>query len=82
MPSAWLKKGAGINRCMNIIMGLDSALDLTNGGEIAANLHDLYDFSQIELYQASVNNDNERISNVERIMSNIREGWEGFGKHA
>lgn len=76
------EKGAGINKCMNILIGLDSALDLTNGGEIAANLHDLYEFSQIELYQASVNNDNERINNVERVMGNIREGWEGFGKHA
>lgn len=76
------EKGKGINKCMNILMGLDSALDMTNGGEIAANLHDLYEFAQLELFNASLKNDISRIENVELIMGNIREGWEGFGQHA
>ncbi|MDX1301081.1 flagellar export chaperone FliS [Photobacterium sp.] len=76
------EKGQAINKCMNILIGLDSALDMSSGGEVAMNLHDLYEFSQIELYQASVSNDTARIGNVERIMTNIREGWEGFGQHA
>ncbi|CAE6931902.1 Flagellar protein FliS [Vibrio sp. B1REV9] len=29
------QKGASINKCMNILVGLDSALDMENGGEIA-----------------------------------------------
>ncbi|WP_273860024.1 flagellar export chaperone FliS [Photobacterium sp. GSS17] len=75
------EKGTGINKCMNILTGLDSALDMEQGGEIAANLHDLYEFAQFELFRASLNNDLNRLDNVEKVMTNIREGWEGFGTH-
>lgn len=76
------EKSASISKCINILIGLDSALDDENGGEVAQNLHQLYDFCQMELYQASVNNDTERLTNVERVMANIREGWVNFGKNA
>ncbi|MBO0212391.1 flagellar export chaperone FliS [Vibrio sp. Vb2880] len=76
------EKGASINKCMNILIGLDSALDMESGGELATNLHQLYDFCQVELYQASVQNDVERLSTVETVMGNIKEGWMNFGQHA
>ncbi|EGR3301914.1 flagellar export chaperone FliS [Vibrio parahaemolyticus] len=76
------EKGAGINKCMNILIGLTSALDDENGGEIADNLRQLYDFCQVELYYASVQNDADRLMNVERVMGNIREGWMNFGQQA
>ncbi|EJE4560667.1 TPA: flagellar export chaperone FliS [Vibrio parahaemolyticus] len=76
------EKGAGINKCMNILIGLTSALDDENGGEIAENLRQLYDFCQVELYYASVQNDTDRLMNVERVMGNIREGWMNFGQQA
>lgn len=76
------EKGDGINKCMNILIGLDSALDIEQGGEIAENLHQLYEFCQIELYEASVHNDVNKITNVENVMNNIREGWVGFGQQA
>ncbi|EIV1735928.1 flagellar export chaperone FliS [Vibrio parahaemolyticus] len=76
------EKGAGINKCMNILIGLTSALDDENGGEIAENLRQLYDFCQVELYYASVHNDADRLMNVERVMGNIREGWMNFGQQA
>ncbi|HAS6794954.1 TPA: flagellar export chaperone FliS [Vibrio parahaemolyticus] len=76
------EKGAGINKCMNILIGLTSALDDENGGEIAENLRQLYDFCQVELYYASVQNDADRLMNVERVMGNIREGWVNFGQQA
>lgn len=76
------EKGAGINKCMNILIGLTSALDYENGGEIAENLRQLYDFCQVELYYASVQNDADRLMNVERVMGNIREGWMNFGQQA
>ncbi len=76
------EKGAGINKCMNILIGLDSALDMDNGGELAENLHQLYDYCQVELYQASVQKQAERLDNVETVMNNIREGWVNFGQHA
>ncbi|WP_045462486.1 flagellar export chaperone FliS [Vibrio hyugaensis] len=76
------EKGTGINKCMNILIGLSSALDEENGGEIAENLRQLYDFCQVELYYTSVQNDATRLDNVERVMCNIREGWVNFGQQA
>lgn len=76
------EKGTGINKCMNILIGLSSALDDENGGEIAENLRQLYDFCQIELYYASTQNDAARLDNVERVMGNVREGWMNFGQQA
>ncbi|PQJ71198.1 flagellar export chaperone FliS [Vibrio jasicida] len=76
------EKGTGINKCMNILIGLSSALDEENGGEIAGNLRQLYDFCQVELYYTSVQNDATRLDNVERVMGNIREGWVNFGQQA
>ncbi len=76
------EKGLGINKCMNILIGLSSALDEENGGEIAENLRQLYDFCQVELYYTSVQNDATRLDNVERVMGNVREGWMNFGQQA
>ncbi|MFM2582284.1 flagellar export chaperone FliS [Vibrio campbellii] len=76
------EKGIGINKCMNILIGLSSALDEENGGEIAENLRQLYDFCQVELYYTSIQNDATRLDNVERVMGNIREGWMNFGQQA
>ncbi|MGI9946021.1 flagellar export chaperone FliS [Vibrio hyugaensis] len=76
------ERGTGINKCMNILIGLSSALDEENGGEIAENLRQLYDFCQVELYYTSVQNDATRLDNVERVMGNIREGWVNFGQQA
>ena len=76
------EKGIGINKCMNILIGLSSALDEENGGEIAENLRQLYDFCQVELYYTSVQNDATRLDNVEHVMGNIREGWMNFGQQA
>ncbi len=76
------QKGNSISKCMNIIIGLDSALDPENGGEIAENLHQLYEFCQVELFQASLHNDMDKLTHVEQVMTNIREGWMHFGKHA
>ncbi|MEF1327963.1 flagellar export chaperone FliS [Vibrio sp. M260121] len=75
-------KGVSINKCMNILIGLSSALDDENGGEIAENLRQLYDFCQVELYYASTQNDAARLDNVERVMGNVREGWMNFGQQA
>lgn len=76
------EKGIGITKCMNILIGLTSALDEENGGEIAKNLSQLYDFCQTELYTASIHNELTHLDNVVQIMSNIREGWMNFGKQA
>lgn len=76
------EKSQSISKGINILMGLDSALDLDNGGEIAENLHQLYQYAQLQLYQASIKNDVSQLDVVEVVLGNIREGWTSFGQYA
>ncbi|TKB47805.1 flagellar export chaperone FliS [Ferrimonas sediminicola] len=72
------KKGNAIQRCINIVQGLDSMLDLENGGEIALNLHQLYDFCSRELMKASIRNEAAVLGPVVKVVGEIREGWENL----
>jgi flagellar protein FliS len=68
-------KGVSVNKCLNIVYGLDSMLDLENGGEVATNLHRLYDYCSRQLVAASVENDPETLVPVVKVVRDIREGW-------
>ncbi|PTA51593.1 flagellar export chaperone FliS [Shewanella morhuae] len=68
-------KGMSIHKCLNIVHGLDSMLDLENGGEVALSLHRLYDFCSRQLVSASVENSAEALVPVTQVMTNVREGW-------
>ncbi|MDX9875789.1 MAG: flagellar export chaperone FliS [Spongiibacteraceae bacterium] len=72
------RKGQSISKCMDILSGLDTALDLEKGGEIAAQLRELYDFCGRQLFEASVNNDPGMLAVVEQVITNLREGWQAL----
>ncbi|WP_298439559.1 flagellar export chaperone FliS [uncultured Ferrimonas sp.] len=71
-------KAKSVEKCLNIIMGMDAMLDMENGGELAANLHQLYDFSHRQLLNASINNDTVMLNSVSEVISNIHQGWQSF----
>ncbi|WP_028108963.1 flagellar export chaperone FliS [Ferrimonas futtsuensis] len=72
------KKGHSVQRCINIVQGLDSMLDLESGGEVAMNLHQLYDFCSRQLLTTSIRNDAELLVPVVKVVGEIREGWENL----
>jgi flagellar protein FliS len=57
------------------VLGLQGSLDLEKGGEIAANLADLYEYCTRRLMHANLKNDVEAIREVKRLMGEIREAW-------
>lgn len=71
-------KGKSINKCLNIVHGLDSMLDMTNGGEIATNLHNLYLFCSNQLVKASIENSPKALEPIINVIQQIREGWENL----
>lgn len=75
------RKGRSIGKCMQILGGLDTALDMEGGGETALNLHRLYDYCGRQLFEASLRNEVEGLRAVERIISNLREGWQALGQN-
>ncbi|WP_440875216.1 flagellar export chaperone FliS [Thalassotalea sp. PLHSN55] len=78
----YMHKGKSISKCIEILSGLDSALDLQQGGQVADNLHNLYDYCAQTLFQASVDNDPSQLPAITNVMENLREGWLMIGSKA
>ena len=69
-------KCAALSRAVNIINeGLRGALDLQQGGELAANLNDLYAYVALRLTQANLRNDPALIEECKRLIEPLREAW-------
>ncbi|ENC6420551.1 lateral flagellar export chaperone LafC [Aeromonas veronii] len=75
------RKGQAISKCLQILGGLDSALDMEKGGELAANLHRLYDYCGQKLFEISVSNNVEGFAEVRKILQELKEGWEAMARH-
>lgn len=71
-------KASRISKALAIIDELDATLNHEAGGEIAANLAALYDYMTHRLVMANLDNKIENLEEVERILSNLREGWAGI----
>ncbi|TRW93003.1 flagellar export chaperone FliS [Candidatus Methylobacter oryzae] len=71
-------KSLYISRAMAIVGGLNEAVDLDKGGEIAVNLRQLYDYMNNRLLQASRENNVEILDEVASLMREIKEGWDAI----
>ncbi len=69
-------KGRAIGRAVRLIEeGLKASLNEAQGGELAANLHDLYDYCTFHLTMANVKNDSGKIEEVERLLAPLAQSW-------
>ena len=75
-------KGELVNRALTIIGGLQGFLDMEKAGDVANNLNRLYDYSNVALFEASRDNNIEKIDEVVNIIREIKEGWEGIKDEA
>jgi flagellar protein FliS len=71
------QRANSINKCVDIINGLSSSLDFESGGQVVANLANLYDFCVTHLHGAGVKQDPAMVDEVVKIMTTIRQGWAG-----
>lgn len=69
-------KGEYISKVLNIIIELDSALDMEQGGEMAENLSTLYRHILYTLVDANIKNDITALDNVAHLIREIKEGFE------
>ena len=69
-------KHDAIGRSTKIIVGLQGALDFNQGGELATNLSDLYDYCVRRLLKANIRNDIEGIKEVRSLLNEIKGAWE------
>jgi flagellar protein FliS len=71
-------KGEAIGLAVSIIAALQNSLDHERGGEIADNLDRLYDYMLRQLVQANADNDLATLTEVQRLMSEVKSGWDAI----
>jgi len=65
-------------KVVGIINGLRDCLDFDQGGEIAVNLNNLYDYmiSRIDTAE-DISSKKAALSEIENLVSEIKSGWDG-----
>jgi len=78
--SDWESKSIYISKAIAIVGGLNEAVDLERGGDIAVNLRQLYNYISTRLLQASNENNEEMLDEVASLMREVKEAWDAI-KH-
>ena len=69
------RKAQAISDASAIIGGLNGALNLDAGGEIADGLQALYDYAQRRLLVANLENDAAPLREVDDLLGDIESAW-------
>jgi flagellar protein FliS len=74
------EKGNAITKAINIVsQGLRASLDHEQGGEIAEQLDQLYDYIIRLLLRANLNNDEAALTTAAELLENIAAAWSTIG---
>ena len=71
-------KGRYINRALDIIHELNAILDMNAGGDMAANLRNLYCFMIKHLSEANIKRDPQMIRDVIKLMEELNQSWKAI----
>lgn len=73
------EKGRAIRHGVRILEeGLLMPLDLERGGELAANLRDLYQYVVARMTYANLHGDSDALLECSKLLTTVREAWEGI----
>lgn len=68
-------KGHSLSKAISILEELRRTLDLKQGGELAENLHALYEYMKDRLLKANLKSDEAILEEVERLLGRLQDGW-------
>lgn len=71
-------KARSLDRCVDMLNGLSSALDFDSGGELVADLARLYEYCAHRLQEAGFKLDPAMIDEVSGLLRTLRNGWQGM----
>jgi len=71
-------KGENVSKAISLVGGLNNALDLEQGGELAANLRELYDYVSRRLLEANALNDLARLDEAATLLREIKSAWDAL----
>ena len=69
------EKNKALTRASRIVVGLKSALDHSQGGDLSRNLDELYDYALRRIMHANLKNDLDAVKEVHSLMNEIRQAW-------
>jgi flagellar secretion chaperone FliS len=73
-------KTESITRALSIVGdGLRSGLNLRDGGRLAADLNDLYNYVELRLTQANLRNDDAALEECARLLKTLQDAWTAIG---
>lgn len=64
-------------RTQNILSELMSSVDLENGGQMAQNLFNLYEYMHRQLVDANLKKSTGPVDEVEKMLQSLLEAWRG-----
>jgi len=76
----YIAKGKLIGKGLDIINGLDTVLNLEKGGEVTANLRELYLYMKHRLGVANLKNDAEILDEVIYLLEDLLGAWKQLDK--
>ncbi len=68
-------KGTNVGWAMSIVDGLRASLDHDNGGDLAANLDQLYDYISRLLLEGNLHSDPAKFHESIKLLDEIRGAW-------
>jgi len=71
-------KNKMLNKVIGLIGELQNSLDMEKGGELSANLYNLYAYMIRQVTQANIKNDIAPLTEVIGLISEIKSGWDGI----
>lgn len=69
-------KGERLSKALNILISLRSCLSMSDGGEIAQNLDQLYEFMITQIAAANHHNTTQEIDDVIEMIREIKSAWD------
>lgn len=73
------RKAQLLTQCLSMIGELRGGLNLEQGGELARNLSDLYEYMTRQLLRANADNNAGYITEVQGLLGEIRSAWIAIG---
>ena len=73
------RKAQLLTQCVSMIGELRGGLNLAQGGELARNLSDLYEYMTRQLLRANADNNAGYITEVQGLLGEIRSAWIAIG---
>ena len=72
-----VERGRAIGKAMDIVVELQSSLDMEHGGEFAQRLASLYAYVQNRLLEAHAKKSEEALQEVLALLATMAGGWRG-----